>query len=251
MKEKRKILLIGESWMIHTMEVKGFDMFSFDRYETGIRYIKAALSSDETEFYHMPCHMVDAEFPDSVEGLQKYDVIMLSDVGANTFLLGVETFLQGKRTKNKLELLKEYVLSGGGLCMVGGYLTFMGIEGKGKYHNTPIEEVLPVRFLTYDDREEHPEGVTAKKTADHPIMKNLPDQIHGFLGYNRAAAKEEATVLLQYEKDPILSIAEYGKGRSAAFASDCAPHWSPEEFCGSETYRILWNNIVTWLANDR
>lgn len=251
MKEKRKVLLIGESWMIHTMEVKGFDMFSFDRYETGIRYIRTALSNDETEFEHMPCHMIDTDFPDSVEGLKKYDVIMISDVGANTFLLGVETFLQGKRTKNKLELLKEYVLSGGGLCMVGGYLTFMGIEGKGKYHNTAIEEVLPVQFLTHDDREECPEGITVHKVAEHPIMKNLPEQINGFLGYNKAAAKQESTVLLKYKEDPILSIAEYGKGRSAAFASDCAPHWSPEEFCKSETYHILWNNIVGWLAKDR
>lgn len=159
MGKKIKTLLIGESWMVHTVETKGFDQFSFDYYGEGTEYIKPVLSQGDFEFYHMPSHRVSYDFPDSAEGLKEYDAIIISDVGANTFLLPVETFLQCNRTPNKLQIIKEYVENGGGLCMAGGYLSFMGIEGKGKYYGSVLEEVLPVNFQNCDDRMEHPEGL--------------------------------------------------------------------------------------------
>ena len=54
--------------------------------------------------------------------------------------------------------LKAYVERGGGLLMVGGYYSFQGINGGARYHGTPVEEVLPVEILPYDDRVEVPEG---------------------------------------------------------------------------------------------
>ena len=35
-----KILIAGESWMSHTVHVKGFDSFTTSVYEEGIEYIK-------------------------------------------------------------------------------------------------------------------------------------------------------------------------------------------------------------------
>ena len=122
MERKIKVLLIGESWMVHMQETKGFDVFTSDYYDTGIQFIEPALSTDEIEFVHMPCHRVSFDFPKTVDGLLEYDAILISDVGANTFLLPVETFLQCRPSVNKLTLLEEYVKAGGGLCMIGGYL---------------------------------------------------------------------------------------------------------------------------------
>ena len=250
MNKKIKVLLIGESWMVHTIEAKGFDVFTADHYATGIEFIEPVLTTDEIEFVHMPCHLVATTFPKTVEGLLEYDVILISDIGANTFLLSVETFLQCQRSVNKLELLKEYVKAGGGLCMIGGYLTFMGIEGKGKYSGTPIEEVLPINFLTHDDRQEHPEGIDLIIDVDsHEIFRGTDGKISGILGYNKAIPKESCNVVAAFENgDPYIVLGEFGKGRSIAYTTDCAPHWSSFDFCSSDTYRILWQNMVKWLA---
>ena len=247
---KISVLLIGESWMTHITETKGADVFSYDTYETGTQYIREALSTDDIQFHHMPCHLVQTEFPDSAAELKKnYDVVVISDCGANTFLLPAKTFLHCQRTPNKLEILREFTETGGGLCMAGGYMSFMGIEGKGRYNNTPVEKALPVTFFPYDDRRELPQGVSVPAdTQKHPILNGLSGSWGPILGYNRAVAKENALVALSYEGDPILSLTEYGSGRSIAFACDCAPHWCPPELCQSDNYKILWRNIVRWLV---
>jgi uncharacterized membrane protein len=244
-----KVLFIGESWMVHIVEAKGFDTFTTDYYAVGIEYIQKALSGDNYEFIHLPCHLVERDFPKTQMELQSYDVVIISDVGANTFLLPVETFLQTKRTPNKLKMLQEYVINGGGLMMIGGYLSFMGIEGKGKYHGSYIEKVLPVDFLSHDDRMEHPEGIDIDIDVHaHEIFAGVPEKISGLLGYNRAKAKAGSTVLAEFEGDPIISLAKFGKGRSIAYATDCAPHWCSLEFCGTEGYNRLHQNMVKWLA---
>ncbi len=61
-------------------------------------------------------------------------------------MLHPDTWLRSKRTPNRLKLLKSYVEAGGGLIMVGGYLSFQGINGSARYHGTPIEEILRSRF---------------------------------------------------------------------------------------------------------
>lgn len=40
----KKILFIGESWMVHVQETKGFDVFTYDYYETATKYIEQALT---------------------------------------------------------------------------------------------------------------------------------------------------------------------------------------------------------------
>ncbi len=39
--------------------------------------------------------------------------------------------------------------------MIGGYLSFMGIEAKANYKNTVLADVLPVTMLDGDDRVEN------------------------------------------------------------------------------------------------
>lgn len=245
------VLLIGESWVVHTTETKGFDVFTADHYETGIEFIEPVLTTDDISFSHMPCHRIEFDFPKTAEELKKFDVLIISDVGSNTFLLPVETFLQCKTSVNKLEVIKEYVKQGGGLCMAGGYLSFSGIEGKGHYHETALEDAMPVEFLPYDDRREHPEGLTVSIDPDsHPIFSGMPKEISGILGYNKAIPREDSQTVASFANgDPFIVVREYGKGRTIAYTTDCAPHWSSPEFCQSEAYRILWQNMVRWMAN--
>jgi uncharacterized membrane protein len=149
-----KILFVGESWHVHVTESKGFDVFTYDYYEQAVEYIQAALESGGHEFYHIPSHMVEFSFPNDPEKLKAYDVVMFSDVGANTFNLPMNVFQRLTPTPNRLETVREYVRQGGAFAMIGGYLTFQGIQGRGCYRNTPIEEILPVSLLPGDDRVE-------------------------------------------------------------------------------------------------
>ena len=50
----------------------------------------------------MYAHDVPQKFPRTVEALSAYDVVILSDIGANSFVLPPETWLEGKGADNPL-----------------------------------------------------------------------------------------------------------------------------------------------------
>jgi uncharacterized membrane protein len=236
---------------MHTIHQKGYDAFTTTDYGTGHQWLQAALEADGMSVTHLPNHLAAAQFPSSRESLAAWDVIILSDIGSNTLLLHPDTFVRSQRTANRRALLREWVEDGGGLVMVGGYLTFAGIEGKGKWAGTPVEEVLPVSISLTDDRVERPEGVVPTVLApDHPIVARSTGAWPVVLGYNRLTAKPDAEVVVAIDGDPLLALRAVGKGRTVAFASDCAPHWLPPEFVGWSGYDPLWTGIVRWAAHD-
>ena len=242
-----KVLVAGESWVKHTVHMKGFDHFHSTEYEEGGTVLIDALVSAGIEIDYVRAHEISGRFPRDRDELDAYDAVILSDVGANSFLLTDETFLRSEVTTNRLAELAAYVAAGGGLVMVGGYLSFTGIDGRARYAQSPLAEVLPVTMLDYDDRVEVPQGATpAVAAAGHPAIGGVGEEWPRLLGYNRLAAKEEATVVATVGDDPLLVVGEYGDGRTAAFASDCAPHWAPPEFVEWPDYAVLWSSIVLW-----
>jgi uncharacterized membrane protein len=141
------------------------------------------------------------------------------------------------------------VAEGGGLIMVGGYLSFQGIDGKARYRDTPIEEALPVTIEASDDRRETPQGVAPNVTLpEHPIVASLAACWPGLLGYNRFSAKPGAAVVANVGADPLLVAGTFGKGRAVAFASDCGPHWAPPGFVEWDGYAPLWRQMAGWAA---
>ncbi len=103
---KVRVLLAGESWVSHSTHHKGWDFFSSTVYETGIEYLEQALLNAGFDFHHMPSHIAAREFPLRMEGLKAYDVIILSDIGANTLLLHPDTWTKGQPTPNRLKLIR-------------------------------------------------------------------------------------------------------------------------------------------------
>lgn len=247
----KKILFIGESWMVHVQETKGFDVFTYDYYETATEYIEKALTcGSDNCFVHLPSHLVESDFPKTAEELAQYDVVMISDCGANTFNLPMNTFTRLNKSENKLKMLQDYAANGGAVVMIGGYLTFQGIEAKGAYKNTYMEELLPVTLLSGDDRMERCQGVyPTVLLPEHPILANVPKENWPCIyGYNKLLPKENTEIVAEVDGDPMIVLGTYGKGRVCAYATDCAPHWSPVEFCTWEGYAPLWNNLVDWLT---
>lgn len=242
-----KILIAGESWMTHAVHVKGFDSFTTSSYHEGVGPLRDALEAEGHEIDYLPNHVAPNEFPTDLEALRSYGVVVLSDIGANTLLLPDATFVRSERTPNRLHLIRDYVRQGGGLLMIGGYLTFQGIEGKGAYRGTAVEEVLPVEFYGHDDRNELPQGeVPTIEMADHPVVRGLADW-PPFLGYNRSILRSDATLVASIEGDPFIAVRKVENGRSAIFASDCGPHWGPPEFLEWNGYRRMWGNLASWL----
>lgn len=245
-----RVLVAGESWIKHTTHLKGFDQFHTTEYEEGAGVFLDALAASGFEVTYVRAHEISARFPKTAEELDDFDVVVLSDVGSNSFLLSDETFLRSERTPNKLGVLADYVGRGGGLVMVGGYMSFTGIDGRARYGMSPLARVLPVTMLDHDDRVEVPEGLEVKfDESEHPVLGGTPAQWPMLLGYNRLVAKPDATVVARSGDDPLLVVGQAGAGRAVAFASDLAPHWAPPEFVGWPHYRRLWASILEWAGD--
>jgi uncharacterized membrane protein len=242
------VLVAGESWMTHSIHVKGFDTFNTSSYHEGGTEMIEAMRNAGLEVTYQPAHVATDSFPSTADAIGVYDAVVLSDIGANSLLLPNRTFVASETSPNRLALIADYVRGGGGLLMIGGYLTFQGIEGRAAYAGTAVDEVLPVRLSRHDDRCERPEGVVPTvRDEGHPVMAGLADW-PAFLGYNRAAPREDAEVLARVGEDPFIAVRRVGAGRSAVFASDCGPHWGPPPFLAWDGYARLWPNLCNWLA---
>lgn len=245
-----RVLVAGESWIKHTIHLKGFDEFHSTEYEEGAGAFLEALDESGFAVTYIPAHEISAKFPKTTGELEAFDVVVLSDIGSNSFLLPDETFLRSERSSNKLAELAAWTRRGGGLVMVGGYMSFAGIGGRARYGMSPLASVLPVTMLNFDDRVEVPEGVKPDVVApEHPVLGGVAADWPLLLGYNRVIAKPGATVVARSAEDPLLVVDEPGLGRAVAFMSDLAPHWAPPEFLSWPCYRQLWASIVAWAAN--
>jgi len=245
----KRVLIAGESWTVHSIHQKGFDSFTTTEYAEGVSWLRAALEDAGWEVTFMPSHIAAREFPATAEALAAFDCVMLSDIGANTLLLHPETFTKSKVLPNRLHAIRDYVRAGGGFVMIGGYMTFQGVEAKAQYAGSAAEEVLPVTIDRWDDRVEAPQGAHPTVTdASHPIVAGLGGNWPNLLGYNRVTPKAGATLVAKVGDDPLIVAGSFGKGRSVAFTSDCGPHWAPPPFVEWPGYATLWAQLANWVA---
>lgn len=249
----KKVLIAGESWTVQETHIKGFDTVDLGRLEkTSADPLIDALKNAGIEVEYMPSHVAQYSFPDTEEALKEYSAIALSDIGSNTILMDPVMQFQSVRKPNRFHALVNYVEQGGGLVMLGGYLSFAGIENKARYAMTPLADILTVEMLNYDDRMEHPEGIcptVVKK--DHPVLKGVEGEWPWFLGYNKIKAKPEAEEIARIDgTDTFMAAMSVGKGRTFAFASDCAMHWGSKAFLAWDGYQKLMSNIFKWLAKE-
>lgn len=255
---RKKILLVGESWVSSATHYKGFDQFGSVTFHLGAEPLVQALKDSDFDLTYMPAHEAVTKFPFDAGGLSEYRAIILSDIGANSLLLPPDVWLHGRRVPNRLKLIREWVAAGRGLLMVGGYFSFQGIDGKARWRGTPVEDALPVTCLPYDDRIEVPEGFVPVMAApaDHPILAGLDGEWPFLLGANEIIVRDrpDVDILARLPEEqgahPLLVTGTHGKGRSAAWASDIGPHWVPQAFCDWHGYGRLWTNLLTWLTPD-
>jgi uncharacterized membrane protein len=243
-----RVLLLGESWFVHSIHQKGFDTFTTSEYTEGGSEFVAALSEAGHEVRRIPAHLIAQDFPTTAEGIAAIaDVVVVSDVGANTFLLSPETFNDSIPGANRLDALRSFVNGGGSLLMVGGYMTFSGVDAKARWGRSVIADVLPVTLHDRDDRVELPEGASASVVEPHPITAGVDRSWPPLLGVNEVQLADRGTLLAEINGLPLLVVGTSGLGRAAVFTSDLAPHWATPDFMRWNGYRTIFDRTIQWL----
>jgi len=122
--------------------------------------------------------------------------------------------------------------------------------GMGRYYKTDDAGSLPRIFVkeTFAASELIMEGnFRPVASGESEILSGVDtDQLPMLLGYVRTAQKESASMLIASETDdPILSVWQYGLGRSLAFTSDVRPRWAVE-WLKWEDFSKFWSQAVGW-----
>lgn len=169
--------------------------------------------------------------------------------------------------RSYLRNIARFVRNGGAFMMLGGELSF----GAGGYLGTPIERTLPVRLhlgqvhtdwfrpeLTAAGAHHPITQLVSSHTTNREIWKSFPK----IDGTNLVGdAKQRGTVLLKHptlKTDsgrplPILTVGQYGKGRSLALTVDGSWRWNFAHVGKGKTkasYYRFWNNAIRWLIRD-
>ena len=251
--EPVKTLYVGDSEIVLNRYLVGADVIEQSYFNDNGRWFREAMAGEPTvAVRHITPHGVATDFPATLEDLQRYDVVIFSDVGYNSMIFypGLTPPYVYPLGPDRVGMVRAFVEAGGGFLMVGGYLSFAGLNGIARWGGTEIEEVLPVTIARHDDRVEMTQGFRFELTRpDHPIVAGLPweEADWTLCGYNRVTLKNGATLVASYQGDPFIACWRYHAGRTAIFASDFAPHWAGD-FVHWPHYAAFWRQMVHWLA---
>jgi uncharacterized membrane protein len=251
-----KILYAGDSAIMLVLGLEGVEVFPLmDQIWDAGTTLRSALEGAGHQVTRMLSHEALYNLPETAEKLGEYDVVILSDIGHDTVLL-----YPGARRNavpmgpNRMKEIVRYVENGGSLAYLGGYFTYQGHHGQGRWYGTPVAKILPVEILSlHDDRIETPEGQRPRfLQPEHPILAGIPLQDPPmFMGYNKTNTRAGAQLLARIgdDDDPFLACWTVGKGRVMAFTSDCAPHWG-SDFVRWPYYQQFWDQAVRWLSGQ-
>jgi len=162
--------------------------------------------------------------------LTNYDLYIISDYPVNNWC------------KDDFANVIKSVENGAGLIMLGGWESYHGLEGE--YHDSPLADVLPVTMQNSDDRVQSATPYVIQPVGKHPITDGLPFEHPPIVGgFNRISPKPDSAMVMKMcpvdifadadgklsfttgEGVPLLVTGQFGQGKTAALATDVAPHW--------------------------
>lgn len=134
--------------------------------------------------------------------------------------------------------------------MLGGWLSFSGVQSRSGWGRSTLQEALPVNCLLIEDLVESSAGFTAEVVKpDHPVVKGLAwDTFPPIFGYNEVTVKNEDDVIVRVKETghPLVVAGAYGQGRVFTYMSDPAPHWGIN-FELWENYNDFWLQAYNWI----
>jgi uncharacterized membrane protein len=234
------------------------------------RYIKNEMIRDKT--VDISCLLTSADptfaqegdrpikrFPESIEELMEYDVVLFGDVDPRQF------------SDAQLQLVADFVNKrGGGFGMIAG--TKYSPQA---FRNTAIEPILPVvisRVEADNDTGSITQGfrpVLTKEGQSSSIFRFLPDKIENekFLteqiqpiywycrgvvtkpGTGEVYATHPTDVGPDGRKAPILVLGRYGAGRTLFSAIDDSWRW--RFYTGESVFDTYWIQQIRYLARSK
>jgi len=173
-----KVLYAGDSEVVLNRYLVGVDVIEQSYFNDNGRWFREAMAGESSvEVRHITPHGVAEEFPASLDDLRAYDVVIFSDVGYNSMIFypGLTPPYEYPLGPDRVGMVREFVEGGGGFIMVGGYLSFAGLNGIARWGGTEVETLLPVNIARHDDRIEATQGLRFSITRpDHPIVAGIP-----------------------------------------------------------------------------
>ncbi len=125
----------------------------------------------------------------------------------------------------------------------------------GRYYYTDINSNIPRIFAqevylsakSYLINETFVPVITSNSSILQGVFTEGSPALYGYVA---ASAKSTANVLLESHKaDPLLSVWQYGLGRTAAWNSDGTNEWTGN-LAQWENYPLLWQNIIQYTVSD-
>jgi uncharacterized membrane protein len=250
---------------ISVLYVEGYPRWEY-------RYIKDQMIRDKT--VDISCLLTSADptfhqegdrpdsvqtFPESIEKLMDYDVILFGDVDPREF------------SDSQLQLVNDFVSKrGGGFGMIAGTRW-----SPAQFKNTPIEVILPVNISKVEPDDTHgviTQGfrpVLTKAGADSSIYrfyadrainnKFLTEDIQPIFWYCRGItvkpgvgetyAEHPTDSAPDGRKAPILVLGRFGAGRTLFSAIDDSWRW--RFYTGESVFDTYWVQQIRYLARSK
>jgi uncharacterized membrane protein len=190
-------------------------------------------------------------FPTKVEDLFAFDGLIIGSVEANWF------------TDSQQELIKEFVdRRGGGVLFLGGRFGL----ADGGYKQPPFDEILPVTLpsskMTYHPQT--PAYVELTGAGRDSLICRLDDnpdanvqrwkKLPYLMNYQDAGTPKRGALVLAEAlpsskgRLPLLIIQNYGRGRTAVFATGGSWRWQMQMPVGDKSHEMFWQQLLRWVV---
>ncbi|HTW67991.1 MAG TPA: glutamine amidotransferase [Bryobacteraceae bacterium] len=190
-------------------------------------------------------------FPTKVDDLFMYQGIILGSVEANYF------------TPAQQDLIQQFVdRRGGGLLFLGGRSSL----ADGGYEKEPFADLLPVRLPNHKDTYHidpaTPELTPAGRESLITRIEDNPDanverwkKLPYLMNFQEAGTPKPGALVLadmnaSGHKLPLLITENYGRGRTAVFATGGDWRWQMLQPVQDMSHEIFWRQLMRWLVSD-
>ena len=197
-----------------------------------------------------PSELVDG-FPTKAEELFQYQGLILGSVESGFF------------TPEQQHMISDFVdRRGGGLLFLGGHSSL----SEGDYNAPPFAQLLPV-VLPKRKNTFHRDLVVAELTEAGKnslvcrIEEARDDSVNHWnilpyladyqeVGTLKPGAVELAQVVVGSNKYPLLVTENYGRGRTAVFATGGSWRWKMQQPTADSSQQTFWRQLVRWTAGE-